>query len=67
MGSILNQRPKSFKSHEEAILWALRSHQLKNERSAKISIPSQLVKVGDVFKWRTDLKKSSPYWHGILY
>ncbi|CAB3980844.1 phosphatase methylesterase 1 [Paramuricea clavata] len=45
MQSFLKGRPKSFRSMEKAIEWSVRSGQLRNLESAKVSMPGQLVKI----------------------
>lgn len=43
MQSFLRGRPKSFPSLDHAIEWALRSAQVRNNDSARVSMPGQLV------------------------
>jgi protein phosphatase methylesterase 1 len=45
MVSILQNRPQSFGSLEEAIKWSVTSGTLKKVESAKVSIPPQLIEV----------------------
>lgn len=45
MMKILNDRPKSFDSYETAIKWSITSSTLKRLKSARASIPPQLVEV----------------------
>jgi hypothetical protein len=67
MHRILASRPKSFTSTEEAVNWALHTGTVRNAAAAAVSVPSQLVPRDDGhFTWRTDLKKSSPYWRGTV-
>ncbi|EDQ92563.1 uncharacterized protein MONBRDRAFT_35614 [Monosiga brevicollis MX1] len=42
MKSFLRSRPASFASEEEAIKWSIRSGQLRNTESARISMPAQV-------------------------
>eukprot|EP00112_Aurelia_sp_Birch-Aquarium-sp1_P006690 Seg1733.1 transcript_id=Seg1733.1/GoldUCD/mRNA.D3Y31 product="Protein phosphatase methylesterase 1" protein_id=Seg1733.1/GoldUCD/D3Y31 len=44
MDGFLQSRPKAFKSIEEAIEWSIRSNQVRNLESAKVSIPGQLYR-----------------------
>jgi pimeloyl-ACP methyl ester carboxylesterase len=62
MRSFIASRPTEFVSIAEAVEWAIHSKQIRNRESAEISIPSQLRRVGDSFTWRTDLRRSAPYW-----
>jgi protein phosphatase methylesterase 1 len=43
MQSFLRSRPTNFKSIENAIEWCVRSGQIRNVESAKVSMPSQIV------------------------
>ena len=45
MQSFLKSRPKRFGSMEKAIEWSVRSGQLRNVESARVSMPGQLVKI----------------------
>jgi len=64
MHGILECRPKSFSSIEEAIDWSVSSGMLKKIDSAKVSIPPQLVENDSKYTWRTDLFKSEQFWKG---
>ncbi|PFH37849.1 putative chain a, pp2a-specific methylesterase apo form (pme) [Besnoitia besnoiti] len=44
MASFVNKLPTVFTSPREAVSWAVRSGRLKNEESARISLPSQLIR-----------------------
>ncbi|XP_028405576.1 protein phosphatase methylesterase 1-like isoform X2 [Dendronephthya gigantea] len=44
MQSFLKGRPKSFNSIEKAIEWSVRSGQIRNLESARVSMPGQLMK-----------------------
>lgn len=44
MQSFLRSRPKHFKSIQQAIEWSIRSGQIRNAASAKVSMPGQIVK-----------------------
>lgn len=43
MQSFLRSRPSHFKSIEQAIEWSVRSGQIRNVQSAKVSMPGQIV------------------------
>lgn len=44
MQSFLRSRPQYFKSIPNAIEWCIRSGQIRNIDSAKISMPGQIIK-----------------------
>lgn len=44
MQSFLRSRPQHFKSIQQAIEWSVRSGQIRNVASAKVSMPGQIVK-----------------------
>lgn len=63
MQTILDQRPTSFRSVDQAIDWHVRSRTIRNPASAKVSAPSLLLEDGDGdFVWRTNLQATAPYW-----
>lgn len=64
MKNVITARPKSFKSIEEAISWATSTRYIKNQKSATISMASQLKfdEQSKMFNWRTNLYDTSPYW-----
>lgn len=63
--SVLQSRPASFASPEEAIRWAVRTHMTKCEESARVSVPGMLRKEeGGRWAWRTELAASEPHWQG---
>jgi protein phosphatase methylesterase 1 len=62
METIINQKPKSFKNVEKAIEWAYSSNTVRNLKSARTSIPVQLKSIPGGVTWRTDLKKTQPFW-----
>eukprot|EP01103_Thecamoeba_quadrilineata_P014066 TRINITY_DN407_c0_g1_i1.p1 TRINITY_DN407_c0_g1~~TRINITY_DN407_c0_g1_i1.p1 ORF type:complete len:341 (-),score=66.42 TRINITY_DN407_c0_g1_i1:7-969(-) len=62
MSTFIRNRPSSFSSIYAAVEWSVNSGTLKNVESAKISIPSQLVKFKSEYVWRTDLVASEVYW-----
>jgi protein phosphatase methylesterase 1 len=64
MKKILANRPHSFPSVQHAIKWTVDSAIVKNQMSARVSLPSQLVKNEQTnqYVWRTELEKSEQYW-----
>lgn len=44
MQSFLRSRPQNFKSIQQAIEWCIRSGQIRNTASAKVSMPGQIIK-----------------------
>ncbi|XP_034252913.1 protein phosphatase methylesterase 1 [Thrips palmi] len=50
MQSFLRGRPKNFRSLEQAIEWCVRTGQIRNVESAKVSMPGQLrnIKTGEL-------------------
>lgn len=44
MQSFLRSRPQNFKSIQQAIEWCVRSGQIRNTDSAKVSMPGQIIK-----------------------
>lgn len=44
MQSFLRSRPQTFKSVQQAIEWSVRSGQIRNVASAKVSMPGQITK-----------------------
>lgn len=44
MQSFLRSRPQTFRSIPHAIEWCIRSGQIRNTASAKVSMPGQIVK-----------------------
>lgn len=44
MQSFLRSRPQFFKSIQQAIEWSVRSGQIRNVDSAKVSMPGQIMK-----------------------
>lgn len=44
MQSFLRSRPQYFRSIQQAIEWSVRSGQIRNVASAKVSMPGQIVK-----------------------
>lgn len=61
--AFVKRRPKSFTSLMQAVQWHLQSSILRNEESAKVSVPDLLTPVDNVYMWRADLERMSKYWH----
>lgn len=69
MVSYLHTRPPSFESEDVAIRWCLQSGTVRNSRSARVSMPSQLQENSNEegnskYTWRIDLTKTEPHWVG---
>ncbi|KAJ8882960.1 hypothetical protein PR048_014799 [Dryococelus australis] len=70
MQSFLHSRPSHFRSLEYAIEWCLKSSQVRNLESAKVSVPGQLKKYTDnaqvarKYTWRIDLAQTEQHWPG---
>ncbi|KAK2159278.1 hypothetical protein LSH36_155g03001 [Paralvinella palmiformis] len=66
MQSFLLSRPKTFKSVEFAVEWCVRSGQVRNLESAKVSMVGQVKRHGTVneYTWRIDLARTEKYWRG---
>ncbi|KIX07511.1 uncharacterized protein Z518_02164 [Rhinocladiella mackenziei CBS 650.93] len=66
MDTYLSTRPKSFPSLTSGIEWHTKSRTIRNNTSAKVSVPSLLIesKSKDKWLWRTDLAATKPFWKG---
>jgi protein phosphatase methylesterase 1 len=75
MMTYLSTRPSGFASVQSGIDWHVRSRTVRNSTSARTSVPSLLVHVGDnaglvdptsgrPWRWRTDLAATQPFWEG---
>uniref|UniRef100_A0A8C5F4C5 Protein phosphatase methylesterase 1 n=1 Tax=Gadus morhua TaxID=8049 RepID=A0A8C5F4C5_GADMO len=65
MQSFLRSRPKTFKSLENAIEWSVKSGQIRNIESARVSMGGQVKKQrSSVFEWRVDLSRTERFWTG---
>lgn len=63
MPAFINKRPASFLSLQNCIDWHIKEmHLLHNEESAKLSVPDLFNRNSLHYYWKTDLKKTSPYW-----
>lgn len=63
MKSILSGRPSSFNTEGEAVRYVSSSGEMNNSKSAAASLPGRLIKDGNVYKWRTNLLPSEPFWN----
>ncbi|KAI0244439.1 Protein phosphatase methylesterase 1 [Massospora cicadina] len=64
MDRVLESRPKAFQTPEAAVKWAISSRTLCNPASARLSIPSQVIRSASGWRWRIDLAVTRPYWGG---
>ncbi|VDN02598.1 unnamed protein product [Thelazia callipaeda] len=64
MKQFLKNRPQKFGSIGAAVEWCYKSGTAKNARAARVSMPSQIKKNGDLYTWRIDLSKTEPHWVG---
>ena len=70
MDSVIDSKPKTFTSLEDAIKWTVTSGNIRFTESARVSTPVTLVEEkttsGKVsqYRWRTELTKTRPYWEG---
>lgn len=55
MQSFLRSRPNTFKSIQHAVEWSVRSGQIRNIDSARVSMPGQIVKLVEIL---THLRQS---------
>ena len=73
MEEVISNRPTSFPDASQAIRYAVMGKQIRDKRSACVSVPAQLVQVqeGDgaaaesgknKLTWRTDLSATMPFW-----
>ncbi|EFO22152.1 phosphatase methylesterase 1 [Loa loa] len=64
MKHFLKSRPQKFGSVGAAVEWCCKSGTAKNSRAARVSMPAQIKKTGDLYTWRIDLSKTEPHWVG---
>lgn len=63
MPLFISKRPPTFNSYQSAIDWHTgATHLLHNERSAAVSVPALLRRLGDTLEWITNLALTQPYW-----
>lgn len=66
MQAVLDKRPASFASLDDAVRWAVDSGVPRNEQSARISVPPLLTRnaADSSFRWRTPLRDTTAHWPG---
>ena len=70
MENIVNARPQRFGDYPSVVKYGISSGQVKDKRSARVSMPAQVVEQVDKptglkkYVWRTDLLKTMPFWEG---
>jgi len=71
MHALLNTRPDTFDSLEDAIEWHVNTNTIHNVNSARVSVPSTQIPVKPSpeeesqlprYTWRTPLRSTAPYW-----
>jgi len=68
MEQIVKNRPHQFPDLQSVIKYGVTSGQVRDKRSARVSMPAQVVEQTDKatglkkYVWRTDLLASKPYW-----
>ena len=65
MKTYLAQRPSLFDSPASAIDWHIRTRTLRNADSARVSVPSLLLRApapSSRYTWRTNLGATAPWW-----
>ncbi|OBA20805.1 alpha/beta-hydrolase, partial [Metschnikowia bicuspidata var. bicuspidata NRRL YB-4993] len=64
MAVFLHKRPRAFGSYGQAIRWHLQTRLLRNEESARVSVPELLVRgPGGGLVWKASLLDMAPSWH----
>lgn len=68
MQTYLSTRPLGFSSMAQGIEWHTRSRTIRNQTSARISVPALLIEAEPAspkpWRWRTDLGATQPFWEG---
>jgi len=70
MEQIVHNRPRQFPDLKSVIRFGIQSGQVRDKRSARVSMPEQVVETADKvtglkkYVWRTDLLASKAYWEG---
>ncbi len=66
MLTVLRHRPVQFASIDAAIQWCLQSGTARNNRAARVSMPSQIRSIDATtgYTWRVHLEASQPHWLG---
>jgi len=62
MEQIVESRPNSFKTLEEAIKYCVTSGQVKRLESARLTVPDLVTEKDGEYVWKTDLLASKDYW-----
>ena len=62
MESIVNNRPRKFKTLEKGIEYMYKNGTIKNINSARISVPPLLELKDNFYYWKTNLMDSEKYW-----
>ncbi|KAF7311836.1 Protein phosphatase methylesterase 1 [Mycena indigotica] len=69
MHNLLNARPDGFDSVEDAIEWHVKTKTIRNDNSARVSVPaiveaapSSNLPAPHAWIWRTPLRSTAPYW-----
>ena len=62
MEQIVENRPTTFESIQEAIKYGVTSGQVKRLESARLTMPDLVVEKDGQYEWRTDLLGSKDYW-----
>lgn len=64
MRTLLDNRPSTFPSLEDAVKWSVDSGVPRNSQSARISVPPLFVfdEPAELFRWRTPLRDTAPFW-----
>jgi len=64
MMNVLQARPQKFDTPSSAISWAISSGTVRNQESARVSLPQQIIEKEGQYIWRTDLRKTQTFWKG---
>lgn len=70
MENIIETRPQQFKTIQSVVQWGIKSGNVKDINSARVSMPDQVIPEVDhstgvtKYVWRTDLMATKPYWEG---
>lgn len=64
MRTLLDNRPPTFPSIDDAVKWAIDTGVPRNAQSARISVPPQFVfdDAAQLFRWRTQLRDTAEFW-----
>lgn len=62
MRQIVSNRPQAFKDLPSVIKYGVSSGQVRDKRSARVSMPEQVVAKDGKYVWRTDLLATEKYW-----